>query len=215
MKTVKFVVAMLITAIVLAACSPASSIAKYSMGPTEASVSCATPEPGKTGACKVPGVAEPTGVPSEISPTSTLSAPTATPFLEATKTLVPKVTPTKSPVPQENLSKSDGQGAVTVEIKPENLTTPGDTLIFDISMNTHSVDLSMDLAKLAVLSTDSGKTVQALKWDAPRGGHHVSGKLSFPKTLNGKNLLEGAQVVTVIIKNVDAPSRTFSWRING
>lgn len=109
-------------------------------------------------------------------------------------------------------TKSDDQGAVAVEITPENFSHPGDTLIFDVSMNTHSVDLSMDLAKLAVLSTDTGKSVQATLWDAPRGGHHLEGKLSFPSMLDGKNLLDGAKSITLTITNVDAPTRTFTWQ---
>lgn len=218
MKTAKFVFIVLIIAVFLAACSPAGQTVKYSMGPTEAATGCASPEPGKIGACKVPGSTEATVSPTETQPavTRTLLASTAVPTRTSTmtRTPTPAATSAKS-ASQPDLVKTDGQGAVTVEIQPVNLTSPGDALVFDISMNTHSVDLSMDLAKLAVLSTDTGKTIQAIKWDAPRGGHHVSGKLSFPTTVNGKNIFDGAKVVTVVIKNVDAPSRTFSWRLNG
>lgn len=140
--------------------------------------------------------------------------PTAGPTVKGQPTQVP---PTVIP-PQENniksnITKSDIQGAVTVEITPDNLDNPGDTLIFDVSMNTHSVDLSMDLAQLAVLSTDTGKTVQATQWDAPRGGHHLEGKLSFPSTLDGKNLLDGAKSVTLTLNNVDAAARIFTWQL--
>ncbi|HMN15246.1 MAG TPA: hypothetical protein PKD55_23245 [Bellilinea sp.] len=114
-----------------------------------------------------------------------------------------------------DLTKSDAQGAVTMEITPTNLKNPGDAVIFVVLMDTHSVDLSMDLAQLAVLSTDTGKTVQATLWDAPRGGHHVEGKLSFPSTKDGSDLLDGAKSVTITITNVDAPTRTFTWSISG
>jgi hypothetical protein len=114
-----------------------------------------------------------------------------------------------------NLTKSDAQGAVTVEITPTNLENHGDAVIFEVLMDTHSVDLSMDLAQLAVLSTDTGKTVQATLWDAPRGGHHVEGKLSFPSTKEGSDLLDGAKSVTITITNLDAPTRTFTWSISG
>ena len=72
----------------------------------------------------------------------------------------------------------------------------------------------MDLAALATLATDRGKTVQASQWDAPSGGHHVSGKLIFPATVDGQPLLEGAQKLTLTIKNLDAPERVFSWDLN-
>lgn len=114
---------------------------------------------------------------------------------------------------QTDITKSDAQGAVTVDVTPENLENPGDTLIFDVAMNTHSVDLSMDLAQLAVLSTDNGKSVQATLWDAPQGGHHLEGQLSFPSTLDGNNLLDGAKSVTLTITNVDAPARIFTWQL--
>jgi len=102
---------------------------------------------------------------------------------------------------------------VTVEITPSNLSDPSDRLDFDVAMNTHSVDLSMDLATLATLSTDTGITVQATLWDAQPGGHHVSGKLIFPATKDGKPILEGAGRLTLTIVNVDAPSRVFEWQL--
>ena len=69
----------------------------------------------------------------------------------------------------------------------------------------------MDLANLATLTTDSGRTVQATLWDAPRGGHHVSGTLSFPASVDGKALLDGVTKLTLTIKDVDAPQRAFTW----
>ena len=66
------------------------------------------------------------------------------------------------------LTRSDTQGAVTVNVTPLNLDKPSDQLEFDVALETHSVDLSMDLATLATLTTNTGITVQATKWDAPR-----------------------------------------------
>lgn len=126
----------------------------------------------------------------------------------------PTVLPTQEVNPQQNLTQTDSQGAITVEITPENLDKPGDTLIFDIAVDTHSVDLSMDLAQLTTLTTDSGITIQALNWDAPRGGHHVKGKLSFSTTLDGKDIFNGTTSFTVIIGNLDVPTRQFIWIVN-
>jgi hypothetical protein len=111
----------------------------------------------------------------------------------------------------QELARTDAQGAVTIEVKPDNLSNPGEVLVFQISMNTHSVDLSMDLATLATLTTDNGNTVQASLWDAPLGGHHVSGMLSFPAKLDGNSFLDGATKLSLIIKDVDAPERIFTW----
>lgn len=105
----------------------------------------------------------------------------------------------------------DEQGAVTVKATPLNLENPSETLDFEIVLNTHSVDLSMDLAMLASLTTDTGITIQAVNWEAPLGGHHVSGTLSFPAEADGNAVLDGATTFTVSIVNVDAPERVFTW----
>lgn len=106
---------------------------------------------------------------------------------------------------------SDEQGAVTVEITPLGPDADGEMLVFEVAMNTHSVDLGMDLAALATLSTDTGASVQAALWDAMMGGHHVSGRLSFPARVDGVDVLDGASRVTLTISGVDADSRIFTW----
>jgi len=148
------------------------------------STGCSTPNIGETGVCQI-----------KITPGSTTA-------------------PTPGIDQQAGLTKSDAQGAVTVEVTPLNLDQPADTLLFDISMNTHSVDLSMDLAQLSTLTTDTGKTIQASLWDAPKGGHHLEGKLSFPAAQKGKKLLAGARSITLTINNVDVQSRVFTWQIS-
>jgi hypothetical protein len=111
----------------------------------------------------------------------------------------------------EEVPQVDKQGSVEIEIIPVKLNYPGSTLDFKVSMNTHSVDLSMNLAELATLSTDTGKTVQATQWDAPAGGHHVSGKLTFPSSVDGAPLLDGVKKLTLTLNNIDAPKRIFVW----
>lgn len=113
-----------------------------------------------------------------------------------------------------DLTRSNEQGMVMFEVTPLDLTAAADTLDFNVAMNTHSVDLSMDLATLATLTTDTGVTIQAEKWDAVPGGHHVSGKLIFPSTKDGKSILDGASKLTLTIINVDAPARVFEWQLN-
>ncbi len=112
-----------------------------------------------------------------------------------------------------DLTRTDQQGAITASVTPLNLDNPSDQLEFDVTLETHSIDLSMDLATLATLTTDTGVTVQATLWDAPRGGHHVEGKLVFPATKDGKSILDGAGKLTLTITNVDAPSRVFEWEL--
>lgn len=141
------------------------------------------------------------------------ASPTAAPVNAAATEA--RLHPDNTVAPAADLKRTDGQGMVTVEVTPLNLDKAADTvtLDFDVAMNTHSVDLSMDLAQLATLTTDTGVSVKAAKWEATPGGHHVSGKLIFPATQDGKGILEGATKLTLTIVNVDAPSRVFEWQL--
>jgi len=111
------------------------------------------------------------------------------------------------------LTRSNSQGAVTIDITPLNLDRPGATLDFEVELNTHSVDLSYDLSKHAVFRS-RGKEVAATQWSGGSGGHHVSGRLSFPATTaDGAALLEpGTTPFEIVIRDVaDVPERTFRW----
>ncbi|OGO65145.1 MAG: hypothetical protein A2029_16915 [Chloroflexi bacterium RBG_19FT_COMBO_47_9] len=120
-------------------------------------------------------------------------------------------TSSQSQTGHDDLARTDNQGAVTINVQPLNLDSPGDSLNFEVSMNTHSVDLSMDLATLATLTTDNGNSVQGISWDGPRRGHHVSGTLSFPSSIAGIPILDGAIKLTMMISNIDVPERIFTW----
>jgi hypothetical protein len=153
--------------------------------------------------------------PSLVATELPASQPSSTPNIAVTPTDDPALLPTLFPNMNGSgeLARLDEQGAVVFEVTPLNLGTPADTLEFDVAMNTHSVDLSMDLTTLSTLSTDLGITVQASKWDAVPGGHHVEGTLIFPATQDGQSILEGATKLTLTISDVDAPSRVFEWEL--
>jgi hypothetical protein len=127
--------------------------------------------------------------------------------------------PQTAPVSKESASPSndsatriDEQGAIIFEVTPLNLDqTTAESFEFNIVLTTHSIDLSMDLAAAATLATDTGIIVNSTLWDAPRGGHHVEGKLFFPVTVDGKSILDGATKLTLTITDVDAPTRIFEW----
>lgn len=128
--------------------------------------------------------------------------------------------PSSDPVSTESISpefdpatRMDDQGAIIFEVTPLNLNQTAESLEFNIVLTTHSIDLSMDLAATATLTTDTGVSVNSTLWDAPRGGHHVEGKLIFPATQDGKSILQGATKLTLTIINVDAPTRIFEWEL--
>ena len=82
-------------------------------------------------------------------------------------------------------------------------------------MDTHAVDLDgFDLKQLAVLRVD-GREIQPAGWDAPKGGHHRSGTLSFPATgSDGRPLITAdTRSIELLIRDVaGVPERVFVWR---
>ncbi|HWR65367.1 MAG TPA: hypothetical protein VN364_04565 [Bellilinea sp.] len=154
---------------------------------------------------------------SEVSvPVNPTSIPPSVPTATAPLPTVIPATPYYPPEPvQSDLSRTDEQGVVVVIVTPLNLDQSGETLDFDVALDTHSVDLSMDLAQMAELSTDKGVVVKPIKWDAPMGGHHVAGILSFPGITDGVSILDGASTLTIKMIKVAAPERIFTWNLTG
>ncbi len=108
-------------------------------------------------------------------------------------------------------TKLDEQGAVVVEVTPLHLNMQTNTLYFGVALNTHSIDLSMDIAKLATMVLDSGELISAEFWDAPAGGHHVSGTLSFSLTDSQIDQLGETNSLQISITKVDAAERLLTW----
>ena len=81
--------------------------------------------------------------------------------------------------PTNGLVQSSVGDAVTIDV--EWIKEGDGLLIFDVSMNTHSVDLDgYDLRELAVLRDDTGNEYHPVSWDSAAGGHHRGGTLTFP-----------------------------------
>jgi hypothetical protein len=70
--------------------------------------------------------------------------PVATPLSSHTYGGAACVEPSVEPISTADLSRTDEQGAVIVVVEPVNLDSPGETLDFEVSLDTHSVDLSTD-----------------------------------------------------------------------
>lgn len=113
--------------------------------------------------------------------------------------------------PTASLVQSSEGGSVTIQLTWLNQQKTA--VVFDVSMDTHSVDLDrIDLGKLATLKDDGGTTYQATSWNAPAGGHHRSGTLTFPTF----PLLEQGQTkyFEVVIKDVaGVPERVLRWQL--
>jgi len=87
--------------------------------------------------------------------------------------------------------------------------------VFTVTLDTHSVDLDgYDLAQLTVLRVEDGREVQPRGWDAPKGGHHRKGTLSFPAIGEDGKAIVGPDTAgfELIIRDVaGVPERVLRW----
>ncbi len=108
-------------------------------------------------------------------------------------------------------------GGVRITVIPLNQRASGDTLDFEVMLDTHTGDLDFDLAALAILRTDQGQEVNALAWDGGRGGHHLRGRLSFPsRDLTGLPLLRaGVRTLELVLRDIGgSPEHRFQWEVS-
>ena len=113
--------------------------------------------------------------------------------------------------PANGLVQADAGGSVTIEVEWGG--EEAGSLIFNVAMNTHSVDLDQyDLGTLAVLRDDTGNEYPPVSWDSAAGGHHRSGTLTFPvpdSVSQGKT-----KYIEMIIRDVAGiEERVFKWEL--
>ncbi len=103
---------------------------------------------------------------------------------------------------------SDG-GQVTVVVA---WVGPAAGAVFDVRLDTHSVDLdALELAN-ATLRNDRGETMTARPWTAPKGGHHREGSLTFDG--DGPAFFAGASWIELVMTGVgDLPTRMLRWEV--
>lgn len=105
-------------------------------------------------------------------------------------------------------TKEQSAGNVTVTVTPQELT-PGKPAAFLLVFDTHSVDLTFDVSRIAELRDEKGTTYGTPTWTGdPPGGHHRKGTLTFPTPLTK------TQGITLILKNIAGiPERSFTWNL--
>ena len=112
----------------------------------------------------------------------------------------------------ESQTQSHEGGGVTITL---TRLAQAPTIAFEVIMDTHAVALDgYDLRQLATLHVDQGPAIQASGWDAPAGGHHREGTLTFPATTeDGRPVLsDDARTLEVIIRDIGAvPERILQW----
>lgn len=112
-------------------------------------------------------------------------------------------------LPRQFAPKEHAGGNVTVLVTPKSLT-PTQPVIFELTFDTHSIELDFDIARASTLVDDSDATFGEPAWEgSPPGGHHRKGTLTFPKPLDPT-----AKSVTLTLRDIaDIASRTFSWEV--
>ena len=112
----------------------------------------------------------------------------------------------QSPAAVPALTRTHAGGGVTAKATYLNPGGTEDTR-FEISLDTHSVDLDIyDLKRLSLLRDDAGKVYQPTKVENKGSGHHRQLVLVFPKLAPGNKRLE------LVVKDVaGVKERSFVW----
>ncbi|MBI5303873.1 MAG: hypothetical protein HY868_17180 [Chloroflexi bacterium] len=135
----------------------------------------------------------------------TISAPPAPTITAPTRA-------SSTPSPATNAARfgalSNSGGSVTVDAQLLDFQL-GQPLVFDVAMNTHSVELADDMTKVSILRDNAGKEYKPTGWEgAGPGGHHREGKLKFAA------MTTKPQYVELVIKDLaKVPERAFRWEL--
>ena len=103
--------------------------------------------------------------------------------------------------------QSSKAGNVTIDISLNEVKD--DSIVFNVVMDTHSVDLDKyDLSLLSLLRDEKDNKYNPVSWQAPPGGHHRSGVLTLP--LPPTISTGQTRYIELVVKDVSGiPQRVF------
>lgn len=102
------------------------------------------------------------------------------------------------------INKNQFQTLTSNQNNVEFQVTPLSNSEFQITINTHSVELDFDLTEISTLYDDVGNVYNPLKWEGSEpGGHHREGILKF------SSLNKNAKSIKLVIN--DGIEREFNW----
>lgn len=114
-------------------------------------------------------------------------------------------------MPTNGLVQYSEEGEVAIVVEWKGIENG--SLVFYVTMNTHSVDLDQyDLGKLAMLRDNEGNEYRPTFWRSPPGGHHRSGTLAFapPDSLRRQE----AEYLEIVIRDVAGmKERLLRWEL--
>ena len=98
---------------------------------------------------------------------------------------------------------------VTVKVTPSLIGSTDKRWEFSIVPDSHSADLSDELAQSASLTTSDGRTLKPVSWTgAPAGGHYREGVLAFEVPAPRPSTIE-----LRIARQGESAPRTFRWQL--
>lgn len=103
-------------------------------------------------------------------------------------------------------TQEDSQGEVIVKVKPISLSSK-ENIKFEVTFNTHTVELDKDLKDISVLIDNKGNEYKPISWTGETGGHHLSGDLIFSP------ISKDTKSVKLTIKGIDNIDRVFEWEL--
>lgn len=101
-------------------------------------------------------------------------------------------------------SQIKSMGAVEVEITPTKLKS-GQDMVFELSLNTHSVDLDYNYTQILTVEDNEGNTYKATNWSGGNSGHHLSGQIEF------EPLSKDTQSIKLNVSRIDDQKEVFEW----
>ena len=111
--------------------------------------------------------------------------------------------------PDATAAQFSNEHGVTVKVTAKSIGLPASQWEFAVVLDTHSADLSDDLAQSATLTTDDGRTFKPTGWlGAPPGGHHREGVLAFDVPA-----LRPRAIELRIDRPGESAPRTFRWQL--
>lgn len=112
-----------------------------------------------------------------------------------------------APVPVGIPPQTNSEGNVEIVVQPKSIRSDSPTWNFDVSLETHSVELSQDLVQVSELANETGTAFKPIAWEGdPPGGHHRKGTLIF------KPITPMPKTLKLTIRTIgEIPTRTFQW----
>jgi|SRR3989338_34930 len=100
------------------------------------------------------------------------------------------------------------KGEITVSVRPLTLSPSASEWEFEVTLDTHSIELNNDMKNSSFLVDNEGNIYQAANWEGdPPGGHHRSGVLKFQP-------LPSSKVIQLMIRGIGGVEKQiFEWRI--